>query len=57
VRDGSSVIEVVKNLLVIGHVVLNVDEILERVAVLIAATIQEKEHGQAVFVLGFLEAV
>ena len=55
--DRSNVVEVVEDLLVVGDVVLNVDEVLEGIAVLIAATIQEKEHGQTVFVFGFLEAV
>ena len=55
VLDGSNVLEVVGNLTAIGDIVCDVDEILEVVTVLIAATIQEIEHGYSVFILGFVE--
>ena len=57
VLDGSNVLQIVSDLAAVGDIIQNINEVLEIVAVLISAAIQEIEHGCAVFIFEFVEAV
>lgn len=50
-------VQVVEHLLIVGDVVLNVDQIIERIAVLIATAIEEEVDSAALIVSGSFEFV
>ena len=56
---GSDVVlvQVVEHFLIVGDVVLHVDQIIERIAVLIAAAVEEKVDSAAFVIGGLFEFV